>query len=192
MPTYKLENFPLYQQLDNDDSPYGTCNVTSVAMCLDFLGIDRNPKYKRFTQFEDELSQYCLDNGLNRESPNDLVRLIQYYGGKDTLLMTDKKLDTDNAILSLIQHLKNNKPAIAHTYLTASGHIVCIVGVQVDDKGFPISWHIHDPYGEYYSGGYDKNFGDNQTVGAYPISHSLFTDKISEGGSSIWVHLVDN
>ncbi|HLO51488.1 MAG TPA: C39 family peptidase, partial [Kamptonema sp.] len=49
-------NVPYLSQLDNENNPYGSCNVTCVAMCLGFLG---HPLVDPVTnqQLEDELYQ---------------------------------------------------------------------------------------------------------------------------------------
>jgi Peptidase_C39 like family len=69
--TLKL-NVPYKSQLDNEENPTGSCNVTSMAMCLEYLGAKRR---QNFDQFEDELYRYAIERGLNGMIPMILLRL---------------------------------------------------------------------------------------------------------------------
>ncbi|MGA7936026.1 MAG: hypothetical protein WCA35_20905 [Kovacikia sp.] len=92
------------------------------------------------------------------------------------------------ALHSTIDHLKQGLPAIAHTYLTRSGHIVCLTGVRLDDQGKPTQWHVTDPYGEFFPDGYECNYGGDPNLGKYWLSDSTFTRLILTDGA-FWAHL---
>ncbi|MBL1177680.1 C39 family peptidase [Pantanalinema sp. GBBB05] len=185
-----LKDFPLLPQLDNEKHPYGSCNMTCVAMCLRFLGKSRSPAYAaKYPQLEDELQQRTEDNGWDRHDPQAMKRVAELYGVKDELLIVFGKDAIATAITKTIAHLKAGLPAITHTYLTQSGHIVCLSGVRLDSAGNPVQWHITDPYGEFYPDGYEKNYGGDPNLGKYWLSHSTFTRLILADGQ-YWVHLI--
>jgi hypothetical protein len=184
----KLPNFPLLQQLDNQKYPEGSCNLTSVAMCLTFLKAERDPRYRAFRQFEDELLQRCDDNGWDRHEPSVMKKIVELYGFNDELLIVEGWGLVGEAVYRIIENLKKNKPVVVHTYLTRSGHIVCIDGVRMSE-GKPVQWHVADPYGEFYPDGYDKNYGGDKNKGHYWLSHNRFTSSILTDGI-LWAHLI--
>lgn len=132
---------PYRSQLDNVFNPFGACNVTSVAMCLLWGGIASQDKK---VQPEDKLYQYMESRNLNRHSPQDLATVVRDYGLNDEYTAT-------GTIDAVKAHIASGKPAIAHGYFTAFGHIVVLVGY--DEKGFL----VHDPYGEWFPTGYDTS-----------------------------------
>lgn len=167
----KSLNIPYKSQLDNQYNPYGACNVTSVAMCLEFL------KAKRKTnqgQLEDELYQYCLENRLNRHNPHDLCKLIIAYGIKDIF--------TENtSIVDVQDWLSAGNPCIFHGYFTRFGHIVVATGF--DETGF----FVHDPYGEYFHDGYRTDLSGANLHYSYELIQRVC---IPDG--KFWVHFISN
>lgn len=165
----KLPNFPYKSQLDNFYNPTGACNVTSMAMCLQFLGKSRRDN---IGQFEDELYEYTLNKGLSRWNPYDLAKLVEDYGAKD--------LFKENAVIEEVQDwLTDGKPAVIHGYFTTFGHIMPVVGY--DGIGF----YVNDPYGEWFSSGYDKS-----ASGAYlHYSYDLIR-RVCMADGDFWVHFI--
>lgn len=185
-----LKGFLLLTQLDNEMSPGGSCNLTCVAMCLLYLGKSRDRRYAAaFEQFEDELQQRALDNGWDRHEPGCMQKIAQLYGATDELLIVEGWDAVGKVLQRTIAHLKAGKPAIVHSYLTDSGHIVCLAGVRLGSTGKPTEWFVVDPYGEYYPSGYQRNYGDSQELGKYWLSHKTFTDKVLTD-AALWVHLI--
>lgn len=169
--TVKLA-IPYKSQLDNEENPTGSCNVTSLSMCLTFLGAKRNPSYSRFDQFEDELYNYALDKNLSRHDPHDLAVIVEDYGCRDDF--------RTNATIEQVQNwLADSKPIVTHGYFTSFGHIVVIAGF--DEKGFL----VHDPYGKWTPGGYDTSAN-----GAYLNYSYDMMRKICIPDGSFWVHFI--
>ncbi|MEI2418956.1 C39 family peptidase [Arthrospira platensis SPKY2] len=164
-------NVPFYSQLDNHYNPTGSCNVTSVAMCLSYLGVRPGGVY---SQLEDELYRYMIDRGLSRHSPYDLAKVVRDYGHKDTFR-------TDATIEDCKNHLFNKKmPLIIHGYFTSFGHIIVIRGYS--DNGF----FVNDPYGEWFSTGYRTDLtGENLLYSYELIKRTCIPD------GSFWVHFID-
>lgn len=185
---FLIKNFPLRQQLDNALYPYGSCNMTSLAMCLEFYDRKVEPNYG-YDQLEDSLLATCDRERLVRHEPATIALLAERFGLKDDLRMVEGWNAVGTELYQhLIPHLVDGKPAIVHGFFTASGHIVCIDGVRLED-GVPVQWHFADPYGEFYKEGYQKNYGGDPELGRYWMSHSMFTLTALKDGI-LWAHLI--
>ncbi|HIK29236.1 MAG: C39 family peptidase [Oscillatoriaceae bacterium SKW80] len=160
---------PYKSQLDNWYNPTGSCNVTSIAMCLEYL---KTPRKTYVGQFEDELYQYALSKGLNRHEPEHLAIIVRDYGRKDDF----KRNATIDAVKDW---LAARNPCVIHGYFTSFGHIIVVVGY--DPNGFI----VHDPYGEWFSDGYRTDLS-----GAYlHYSYGLIRRTCIPDGS-FWVHFI--
>jgi uncharacterized protein YvpB len=168
-------NVPYKSQNDNIENPTGACNVTSLAMCLEYLKI---PRRTSVGQFEDELYRYALDQGLSRHDGYDLAQIVRNYGAKDTF--------TQAATIDQVKDwLSDGKPTVIHGYFTTFGHIIVLVGY--DSTGFI----VHDPYGEWFSDGYDLNNPDgNNEKGKFKhYSYNLIRETCIPDGQ-FWVHFI--
>ncbi len=161
---------PYFSQLNNEQNPHGSCNVTSVAMCLVYLGYKLASN--RREQLEDELYRYCLNNGLSRHSPTDLAKLIQIYGYKDDFQPDAKWGDVK-------KWLNAGKPCIVHGWFSRSGHIIVITGYN--EKG----WIVNDPYGEWYDWGYDTSVTGKGLTYSYGMM-----ERICGTDGDLWIHYV--
>ena len=164
---------PYLSQHDNELYPGGTCNVTSIAMCMVFFG---EPSINQDgLQLEDQLTQYCLDNGLSRHSPGDLEVLAQQYGYRPQFSAT--------ATWEQVKiHLDSGKPCVVHGYFTASGHIIVIIGYS--EKG----WIVNDPWGEWCSDGYDTIVSGE----ALNYSHQMMSHLCGpDDDGQLWIHFFD-
>jgi uncharacterized protein YvpB len=168
-------DIPYKSQRDNFNNPDGSCNVTSIAMCLEFLAV---PRKRTQGQFEDELYEYALDNNLSRHSPQDLAKIVRDYSAKDAF-------DVTATINEVKKWLAAGNPAVTHGYFTSFGHIIVFVGY--DEKGFI----VHDPYGEWYPSGYDRNaLGSQDTKGKFlNYSYGLIERTCCTDGQ-FWVHFI--
>ncbi len=166
--SYRL-NVPYKSQLDNWYNPTGACNVTSIAMCLEYLD---TPRRTNSIPFEDELYQYALNQGYSRHSPYDLAQIVRDYGRKDSF--------TENAIIEDVQDwIADGNPAVIHGYFTSFGHIVVVVGY--DEYGFV----VHDPYGEWFSTGYRTDLS-----GAYLHYSYRLIRRVCMPDTNFWVHFI--
>jgi uncharacterized protein YvpB len=143
-----LKDFPKFYRSQNDNyhNPGGSCNVTSVAMCLAYHGLATLDN----KQLEDELYEYVLNNGRSRHSGHDLKWAAETFPvlAKAPFRITDTY--TENGTFNDIKKaIADGNPCIVHGYFTRSGHILCIYGYS--DFGV----NIADPYGEWHSWGYD-------------------------------------
>lgn len=162
-------NVPYFSQLNNLRNPYGSCNVTAIAMCLAYFGVKSNNPQQ---QLEDELYEYMTDHGLDRHVPEDLATVVHRYGHKDNFSRTAN-------IQEAIAHLQAGSPCVIHGWFTDSGHIVTVVGC--DDKGL----YVHDPYGEYFRHGYDNSVSGCNLHYSYGLIRRLCMDD-----GFLWLHRI--
>ncbi len=160
---------PYKSQLDNWYNPTGSCNVTSLAMCLEYL---KTPRRKTSGQYEDELYQYAINKGYSRHEPVDLAKIVRDYGRRD-------KFTRAGTIEGVKDWLAGGNPVVIHGYFTSFGHIIVLVGY--DDNGFI----VHDPYGEWFPDGYRTDLS-----GAYlHYSYRLIRRTCIPDGE-FWVHYI--
>lgn len=165
---------PYLSQLDNRLNPYGSCNVTCVAMCLYFLGYPR----RQGTQLEDELYQKLEDLGKSRHDPYDLQFLIGTYPGYRDIFRVD------GGIRDIQTSIDAGNPVIVHGYFTRSGHIIVIRGY--DQKGFI----VNDPYGEWFSSGYDNSRSGEGLHYSYGLIARTCSPESQADPRNIWYHTV--
>jgi hypothetical protein len=172
--TVKL-NIPYKSQRDNMENPSGSCNVTSMAMCLEFLGAKRK---ETSGQFEDELYRYAENHKLSRHNPHDLATLVEAYGCRD-------EFRSDATIDQARNWLVDNKPCVIHGYFTSFGHIVVLAGFD------ETSFLAHDPWGEWNSWGYDLNVpGLSNEKGKYTRYSYDMIRRLCIPDGSFWVHFI--
>jgi predicted chitinase len=162
---------PYLSQMDNINNPQGACNVTSVAMCMSYFG---HPiRNSRNEQLEDELYKFCLNNGLSRHFPNDLQTLAQLYGYQSRFEPKARWEDVR-------AWLASGRPCIVHGWFTRIGHIIVIKGYS--SKG----WLVNDPYGEWFSWGYDTTVSGKNLI----YSDELMVRTCGTNGD-LWIHYFD-
>ena len=173
--TEKLLQVPYFSQLDNAFYPYGSCNVTSIAMCLAYLGVKPSGSH----QLEDELQLWIESKGLSRHSPHDLAKAARAFGVKDDF----KETATFEQVKA---HIDSGYPCVIHGYFTEFGHIIVISGYN--QKGFI----VEDPYGEWFASGYDRNDSSNPSKGknllySYEMMRRTCVDSVGA-----WVHFISS
>ena len=166
-----------FNQLDNKFAPTGTCNITCCAMVLDYFKV---PQRKPRMSYEDELSLFIENNGLDRHVHDHLARLMQEYGLQDRFTVT--------ATWKEIQHhLANGNPVICPGDYTRSGHIIVLSGYNT--KGFT----VQDPNGEiFWSPGSDPFYEHNSTEAPHRganlnYSYNLMNTLAGPNGK-VWAH----
>ena len=160
---------PFKSQLDNWFNPTGSCNVTSLAMCLEFFKARRKTSSG---QLEDELYEYAINKGYSRHNPYDLARIVRDYGCQDYF--------TENATIEDVKDwVSAGNPAVIHGYFTSFGHIIVVVGY--DEYGFL----VHDPYGEWFASGCRSNLS-----GSYLHCSERLIRRVCIRDGSFWVHFI--
>jgi uncharacterized protein YvpB len=164
-------NTPFFPQTDNIFNPNGACNVTSIAMCLSFLGIVGDGSG---LQLEDQLYQTCLNNELSRHSPIDLAKLVSLKRKKDTFIV-------NGTIEQIKKHINLGFPCVIHGYFTRSGHIIEVHGY--DEKGLI----CHDPYGSYLDG-YKGKVSNGKNINYF---YDLIK-RVCMPDGDLWLHRIEN
>ncbi|NJM45771.1 MAG: C39 family peptidase [Alkalinema sp. RU_4_3] len=177
MPDSITLNVPYRSQRNNEINPDGACNVTSLAMVLQYFGVEQR-QAASYAQFEDELYDYAETNGLSRHDPHDLAVIVEDYGLRDDF-RSDSTLEQIKAWIAL------RRPVVVHGYFTNFGHIITLIGY--DESGFI----VHDPYGEWNDWGYDLNDpeGDNTKGKAKHYSYDLI-DRLCVDEGGCWSHFI--
>ena len=129
---------PYFYQFANQLSPAATCQNTSLAMVLSYLGWNGRPD-DITREFGRRLAQ----------SPAGLAGLFNQLARRNGI---GGRLEpyTSGSIDQLHQALRNG-PVIVHGYFTRAGHVVVALGY--DGNGY----RVHDPAGrwnEQFRGGY--------------------------------------
>jgi len=179
---------PYLSQRDNKHKPWGTCNVTCLAMVLEYFGV--KPIFPN-GQLEDELyeeiyskegkkffemykrryPQYSF-SGINAETVHPVLAWISKNRGiKDRFIF--------NGSVTLIkEQLFIGWPVILTGAFTGSGHIVLAIGLT---KGHDLI--VHDPWGNWLRG-YTNHDG---AFLVYPIEKLKPVLKENPEGK-IWMH----
>lgn len=169
-----LPKFPYLSQRDNAYNPSGSCNVTSMAMCMSYKGI----KPTDHPQLEDELYSKITELGWSRHCPFDLEKAVNTYEGvKDTF--TDK--GTFDDIFAAIQR---GNPCVLHGYFTRFGHIIVVKGYDKD--GFI----VNDPWGEWHSWGYDSSVSGEDLHYSYGLIARTCSPESLDNPKDLWLHVI--
>jgi Peptidase_C39 like family len=174
MKSCKSLEVPYYSQLDNRNIPYGTCNVTSVAMCMGYYGTVGTGQ----GQLEDQIFDWMHFHDLDRHSPIDLVEAFTWKGIEDTFRADSRWEDVRRWI-------SNGNPVIAHGYFTRSGHILVIRGYDDFAYGGEGAWIVNDPYGEWHRSGYDTSVSGEGLRYSYGMMAELCGDD-----GDLWIHFL--
>lgn len=169
-----LTEVPFFSQLDNRFNPYGSCNVTSIAMCLWFYGIRGNGSQK---QLEDQLYKDLLDTGRSRHNPQDLEWLVNCYQP-----IVKDVFNVQGTIKDITNSIDNGNPVVLHGYFTRSGHIIVIVGYK-DNVLI-----VNDPYGEYWKHGYDTSIRGERLEYSFGMIAALCSPESKNDPSNLWIH----
>lgn len=188
--TKVISGVPYFSQLDNAYYPYIACNVTSLAMCLAFWGIE--PSGRR--QLEDELHLKAIDNDWNRFTTTGLKKLAESFPG----IRDD--LTEQGTLQDIRQAIDQNKLCIVHGFFTERGHILVIKGYN--DRGFI----VNDPNGEWYPWYYDTRVSgeglvyskkaitsccDSWSQGEAVIRYrNMSPEQAEREANSIWLHRI--
>lgn len=136
-----IQGVPFLSQRDNAQNPVSSCNVTSLAMCLLFLGATQKNPSKRFP---DELQDEMEARGLDRQSHGDLATIAEAYN--------ISAIGGDAFYDEIKQSIDAGKPMVGAAWFTGPGHIVCVTGYCPDASGNVEAVICNDPWGDWTTG----------------------------------------
>jgi hypothetical protein len=131
-----------HDQRNNEHSDIADkmCNLTSEAMCLEYLGVSCPDPDK---QFEDYLEDLRIENGYgSRTSHNGRAQLANHLGVEVKYLELGKQLSEEKWKEKLLPSLEDGKSILLSVFKANYGHIVRLQ--DITDDGFLID----DPYGK--------------------------------------------
>jgi len=168
---------PYHNQRNNNQTQYiadRMCNLTSEAMCLEYLGIScPNPNM----QFEDYLEQIRADNNYgDRTTPIARQKLAEFLGA-----CYDKKdygntfsIEKERLINFVLIKLQSGCAIMISVWPACKGHLVRLQNIT--EEGLIID----DPYGKVT----DFMSRENCESGGYNINSN--TEEDSKGKDNLW------
>ena len=167
-------NVPYYYQFHNQYSPSSSCQNTSVAMLLNFVGVHVTP--------DDITRRFGKDLA---QSVGGLKQVFNTYAREHGVRQLSST--SQGRFEALKAALDNGSPVIIHGMFTAAGHVVVVTGYTQD------GYYVNDPAGawsERFMGGYP---GSSSTAGR-GIFYSKRAFEVAVGtlnGSTfepLWMH----
>ena len=143
---------PYYYQYNNGLYPSASCQNTSIAMVLGFLGANIHP---------DEITrEFTKDRAQSVHGLRDVFNTLARRYGVQEIYST-----REGTLAQLKASLDRGKPAIIHGYFTGYGHVVVVTGY---DAG---GYYVNDPAGTWsqvFQGGYPNAWNEStQGKGIY-------------------------
>jgi hypothetical protein len=178
-PMLKL-SIPYHSQWNNDrdwdTGPWNECSFTCMAMMGRAIGAVGNGD----GQFEDQVERSFERRGYKRGLPEHMSRWMS-----DTWRLLGYRFwATRQGTAAMIRKaLAAGYPVICHTDLTASGHVVIIVGDDPGAYGGEGAWIVHDPWGEWFPGGYNVD-----ASGAFVRYSYALMDLVAGPDGNWWLH----
>jgi uncharacterized protein YvpB len=167
---------PYLSQLDNIYHPSGSCNATSIAMALMFLGVQKKNASEKDLGNEIFAQMEGLGHLGIPGAPPVMIEMVQRYGKKDDF---DGNASDD----AIKKWLSDGKPIVIHGDFTGPGHIVAVSGFN--SQGFL----VHDPWGKFLG---SKGSYDNDASGEYNIHPygTYVTQFWHDSGGGTWTHFI--
>lgn len=167
----EMKDIPYYNQYNNANYGWATCQNTSVAMVLSYYENQNIHPDTIFNDWGKDLAQ----------SPSGLNAVYSYYAKKSSILTYTNASPEDLRVA-----LQRGYTAIVHGYFTSSGHVVVVK--KFDGQNY----YVNDPAGVWdqcfkcgYSGSYDGITSYNKSA----FEKAVFT---SNGTSYLpgWIHII--
>lgn len=130
-----------FSQLDNALSPRNSCNVTCLAMCLNYFGAIGDGSGQ---QLEDQILLRMEQMGFDRFDMQGMVQFVNEVYGKP--LGIKANFSVKNTVESLCKYIESGSPVIVGVQTTASGHFIVLNGCDTVNKTFSAL----DPFGEFH------------------------------------------
>ena len=165
---------PYFFQYNNQLYPGSSCQNTSIAMVLSYLGWNGVP--------DDITSRFGKDRA---QSPGGLAEVFNSYASSNGLSMRLEPT-TNGSIAGLKAALDRGHPVIIHGYFTSYGHVVVVLGYDAN------GYYVHDPAGAWsqvFKGGYSGGgSGNNVYYGKSAFETAVATDGYSQ--LPLWFHVL--
>jgi ABC-type bacteriocin/lantibiotic exporter with double-glycine peptidase domain len=171
---------PYYDQKENQQEGHRACNITSLAMVLDYYGVTdpqttglRTPDLI-YDQFGIVQQPQALQQVFNS--------IAEQHGAK-----VRNVLYTQGTIAQLRERAAAGKPSIVHGWFTEAGHIVVVTGFDGSH------YTVHDPYGKWDGSKHQpsqQSYDPSRSGKAIRYPAAQFEHAINDNGTGddLWLH----
>jgi len=165
---------PYLSQHDNVYHPSGSCNATSIAMALMFLGVTKKDPNEK--DLGNEIFPQLAAMGPIPGTPSYMAAVVERYGKSDNFVGNAPDED-------IKKWLSEGKPIVIHGIFTGPGHIVAVSGFN--NQGFL----VHDPWGKFMGsqGAYDFDASGEYNLHPYDTYVAQFWHEVTGG---TWTHFI--
>jgi len=181
---FQLTEVPFYDQKQNKEQGWRACNITSVAMVLDYFVITpkdkvqaRTPDYlfNKFGIKQDPFELQAMFNMVARDAGSPIRDVFYEYG----------------TIAQLRELASKGVPTIIHGWFTDSGHILVVTGFDGEN------YIVNDPYGKWLGKKWAKSSVayDTSVSGQglrYPAKVFELAINDNGKGNDLWLHTFKN
>ena len=138
-------NVPYYYQFNNGLYPSSSCQNTSIAMVLSFLGVNITP--------DDVTREFTKDKAQSVSGFNYVFNTLARRHGVRTIDSHDQ-----GSFAQLKAALDRGEPVVVHGFFTGFGHVLVVTGY--DENGY----YANDPAGTWsqiFKGGYNNAWNES-------------------------------
>ncbi len=181
---FQIADVPFYDQKQNKEQGWRACNITSIAMMLDYFDISpkdkvatRTPDYlfKKFGIKQDPFELQAIFNMVARDA-GSTIRDVFYEHG---------------TIAQLRELASKGTPTIIHGWFTDSGHILVVTGFDGEN------YIVNDPYGKWLGEKWQKSsVAYDSSVSGQGLRYEAkdFELAINDNGkgNDLWLHTFIN
>lgn len=172
---------PYYRQYDNLERGGSACNITSVAMMVDYFGIALGSADK--TRMPDKI----YDRFGIKYNPEELAAIFNIIAREANANVRDVFYER-GTIAQLRNELANGNPVIVHGWFTKPGHIMVVTGFDGEN------YTVNDPAGRWNLKKWGANSYDTSVSGQsikYPAAEFEYAINDNGTGDDLWLHVFE-
>jgi len=162
--------YPYYNQNENQKEGWRACNITSIAMALDFYKITDPAKLGMRTP--DYLYNLYGISG----APGTMANIFNAEAVKAGSPIRDKWTDR-GTIQQLRTLVSAGKPVVIHGWFTGPGHIMEVIGWD------GANYIVNDPYGVWDGVKFSKNYDTTKSGKGIKYPAATFEAVITDDGT---------
>lgn len=170
---------PYYRQYDNAERGGSACNITSVAMMVDYFGIMLESPDKSRTP--DKIH----DRFGIKYNPEELAAIFNIIAREANATVRDEFYER-GTITQLRKEVANGHPVIVHGWFTKPGHIMVVTGFDGEN------YIVNDPAGRWNLQKWGANSYDTSVSGEgikYPATAFEYAINDNGTGDDLWLHV---